>query len=279
MKNRNLIFGTAALTIMFSPEPFAQALVESNVAVKIAKDREPTDKWTWILGLGVGATPDYEGGDDYEAVPIPVVIAHKGYRSGELIGLHVKSNLLNDPNWRLGPSLNFRQGYSDVDSNRVDKLTNRGSSTELGVKGGYEFALQNDASLEVAVEVLADVSSGHDGALVTPSVDYRRPLDSRWTLGLGANATWADGNYMSHYFSVNQRDSSDTGLKEFNADRGFKDAAIRASLSWEWKNNWDVHGVAEFKRMLGDAEDSPIVDDEGDENQVFGGVALTYTWH
>ena len=157
-------------------------------------------------------------------------------------------------------------------------LTDRGSSFEVGAKGGYQFDLQGDASLDLDFEVLIDVSSGHNGSLFTPSVSYSRPLNTRWNLGLGANVTYADGDYMSHYFSINSGDSARSGLKEFDADADFKDTALYASLSWVWTERWHVHGVAQYKRMLGDAEDSPIVDDEGDENQFFGAVALTYTW-
>jgi outer membrane protein len=37
-------------------------------------------------------------------------------------------------------------------------------------------------------------------------------------------------------------------------------------------------GLASYKRLLGDAEDSPVVNDEGDENQLMGGVLVTYTF-
>jgi outer membrane scaffolding protein for murein synthesis (MipA/OmpV family) len=37
-------------------------------------------------------------------------------------------------------------------------------------------------------------------------------------------------------------------------------------------------GILSYKRLLGDAEDSPVVADVGDENQIFGGVALTYSF-
>ena len=278
MKSKTLILGTAAVTILLSPQGFAQAVVESNIGGGLAPVHEPTGEWIWTAGLGVGATPDYEGGDDYEAVPIPVVQTHRGPLSAELIGLHATSNLFDNPNWRIGPSFNFRQGYGDVDNNRVDSLTDRGSSFEIGAKGGYQFDLQDDASLDLAFEVLADVSSGHEGSLFTPSVDYSRPLNPRWKLGLGANITYADGNYMSHYFSINRSDSQRSGLKNFDADADFKDTAVHASLSWMWTKRWHVHGLAQYKRMLGDAEDSPIVDDVGDEDQFFGAVAITYTW-
>ena len=77
MKGIIKIFVTTALTAFLSPQVAAQAIIESNVG-GLAVDREPTDALTWTLGLGVGTTPDYEGGDDYEGVPIPIVRAQKG---------------------------------------------------------------------------------------------------------------------------------------------------------------------------------------------------------
>jgi outer membrane scaffolding protein for murein synthesis (MipA/OmpV family) len=37
-------------------------------------------------------------------------------------------------------------------------------------------------------------------------------------------------------------------------------------------------GLAAYSRLLGDAEDSPIVDDRGSANQLLGGVLLNYTF-
>jgi outer membrane scaffolding protein for murein synthesis (MipA/OmpV family) len=37
-------------------------------------------------------------------------------------------------------------------------------------------------------------------------------------------------------------------------------------------------GLVSYKRLLDDAEDSPVVDDEGDANQLMGGILVTYTF-
>ncbi len=33
-----------------------------------------------------------------------------------------------------------------------------------------------------------------------------------------------------------------------------------------------------WERLIGDAEDSPAVDDRGDDNQFIGGVGLAFAW-
>jgi outer membrane scaffolding protein for murein synthesis (MipA/OmpV family) len=35
-------------------------------------------------------------------------------------------------------------------------------------------------------------------------------------------------------------------------------------------------GLATYKRLVGDAADSPVVEDEGSENQLTGGVLVFY---
>ena len=42
---------------------------------------------------------------------------------------------------------------------------------------------------------------------------------------------------------------------------------------WE---QWGFMGLLSYKHLLGDAEDSPVVDDEGDANQFSGGILVFY---
>jgi len=41
-------------------------------------------------------------------------------------------------------------------------------------------------------------------------------------------------------------------------------------------DNWGVTGILGLKQLIGDAKDSPVVDQEGSESQLFFGVMATY---
>ena len=41
---------------------------------------------------------------------------------------------------------------------------------------------------------------------------------------------------------------------------------------------WDPSLLTQYKLMPGDAEGSPVVDDQGEEHQFFGGFVVSYTW-
>ena len=73
-------------------------------------------------------------------------------------------------------------------------------------------------------------------------------------------------------------DSARSGLNTYSADAGIKDAGLGVTLTYKFTDNWDVTGLANYTRLLGDAADSPVVDDEGDENQFFGGLTINYTF-
>ncbi len=268
-----------------SGKAFAASLCVAAVSVLLASEtlaQDAAQSWKWTVGAGVGVAPDYEGSDDYDPVPLPKLRAEKGPVFGELLGLHATSNIINHPNWRLGPSFNFRQGYNDVDNNRVDNLTDRGSSYELGLKGGYHFEFDQlflpDSSIDLSLEFLHDVSSGHEGWVLTPSVTYAAPLSDSWFMALGVEAEYASGNYMSHYFSINSREAANSGLDNYDADADFKHVAANFGVNWAFTDHWGLDLLAQYKLMIGDAEDSPVIDDEGEEHQFFGGIIISYSW-
>ncbi len=91
-----------------------------------------------------------------------------------------------------------------------------------------------------------------------------------WTLGLGAGVA-PDYQGSENYELVPR-------LSTFNADEGFKDVALDASLTYRFVGNWSATGTLKYTRLLGDAADSPLTDDNGDANQLFGGLLINYTF-
>lgn len=262
--------------------------IEIESTPNTAPAAQPLSKdWAWTFGLGAGIIPDYEGSDDYILVPVPYVRAQKEYVFGQLLGLHLTSNVLNGPNWRLGPSLNRRRGYNDslfvsIEDDRVDRLKDREASWEIGLKAGYDFDFRQaplpSSTLSLAAELLADVSGGHDGYVVTPSVTYRALLSERLTANVGAQFSWASKDYMRHYFRISGADALDSGLAPSDADADVKDYAFTLGFGYALSERWGINLLGQYKRMVGDAADSPIVKDRGNEDQFLGGFWVSYAW-
>ena len=147
----------------------------------------------------------------------------------------------------------------------------------LGVLLGYDFQLSGNRVLGIEFDPSWDVSD-NIGGLFTLRSHYTAPFAGSWRFHGGVSGTYATEDYMDEYFSINAADSARSGLSTFNADEGFKDVALDASLTYQFAGNWSATGSLKYTRLLGDAADSPVTDDVGDENQLFGGLLINYTF-
>ena len=75
------------------------------------------------LGAGVGLAPDYEGSEDYAAVPLPYVsVGWSNHMAISLLGNKAKVNLIPSPIWKGGLIGEYIGKRDDVDNSRVDRL-------------------------------------------------------------------------------------------------------------------------------------------------------------
>lgn len=230
------------------------------------------------LGAGIATAPDYEGSDDNEAVPFWNLRAGDLYHPEtyvQLVGSRLLSNFVPDDHWRLGLAGQFIKKRDDVDNDQVDDLENVDASLMLGVVAGYDFftTLQNDLVLEFEARQDIANDNGFQGTL---RGRYGHLFAGRWRFDGLVATTYAGDDYMNSYFSIDADDAARSGLDEFDADAGFKDVTLGASLTYRFLGNWSATGTGTYTRLIGDAEDSPVVDDVGDKDNVFAGFLINY---
>jgi outer membrane scaffolding protein for murein synthesis (MipA/OmpV family) len=235
-----------------------------------------------FVGLGASFAPDYEGGDDYEAGP--ALFGKYGWDNGMLVDLggtpeagraaRLKANLIPSSwseNWQLGPVLQYRPGRKGVDNDRVDAMKN---IEHTGEAGAYVSYLMD--RWEFTLAGAADVGDVSNGVVADLEVTYRWPMNDRWTFTFGANTSYANSNYMDTYFGVSREDSQRSGLKQYNADSGMKDVGASAVAHYTPWKRWGILAGVNVYQLIGDADDSSPVTDEGSETQVQGVLAVTY---
>lgn len=230
-----------------------------------------TDGPSVTLGAGGAMVPDYEGSEDYRFVPgLYLRAGRRGGRYVELQGLALRANLLTRGPWELGPVLRWRMGRDDVENDRVDRLEDVDASLEAG---GFASVALGNWSLKA--QAARDVIDGHGGWLAEAGAGYSRRLGPLF-LSLSASAGWASGDYMAAYFGVDARNAARSGLKEFDADGGLKDVGVLLLARYSFDRTWGLMVLGKFSRLVGDAADSPLVEDEGSENQGMAAALLTY---
>ena len=237
-----------------------------------------------FVGAGIGMAPDYEGSDDHEASA--AFFGRYTWESGRYVALagttgagqagRIKANLVPESMsdmWQAGPVLQFRNERDDVDNDKVDSMRKVDSAVEAGAFLGLQSGPWG-GSLTYAT----DVSDEHDGSLIELEGSYTVAMNERLHLTFGANLTYADDDYMDTYFGVNAADAAASGLSTYSADSGIKDVGLSLTARYRLDKSWGLLGSLAYDRLLNDAEDSPLVDDEGDKNQFGATLAVTYSF-
>ena len=230
------------------------------------------------IGAGLGVKPDYEGSDDYEFAPNWLLSATNLYHPDTYViigGPILRSNFVPDPNIRLGLSGQYVGNRHHVHDSRVDDMRGVDDSLLLGVIGGWDFLPEPNRSLSVTLDVRADTLNGN-GVLITPRLTYSGPLGGDWNIKTEVYSTWASDDYMSEYYGVSSANAARSGLKSFNADDSFKEVGLALDVNYRISQRWTATGVAVLSRLIGDAADSPVVDDRGDKNQFYLGALVSF---
>jgi outer membrane protein len=224
------------------------------------------------LGLGFGIVPDYEGSSDFTVVPLPYLSMRFANNMSILwVANKAMANLVPSGNWMAGPLVEYIRSRADVDNNKVDKLKNVDAALMMGGFVGYRID-----RFSITLEAMQDVANGNEGTLVRLKGSYHMPIDEEWSALFIVYTTWADSDYMDAYFGIDGADSRRSGLKKYDADSGIKDVGFVVPVTYSPYEHWSFMGALGYKRLVGDAEDSPVVDHGGDANQFLAGAFVIY---
>jgi outer membrane protein len=191
--------------------------------------------------------------------------------SVSIMGNSGRINLLPHPVFRAGLAMEYIKKRDDVDSDAVDALEDVDASFMVGGFLGFEYNHWNGS-----LELMKDVADGNDGSIARLRGGYEMPFSEVMIFNAGIFTTWADDDYMESYFSVSSSGAMASGLDTYEADSGMKDVGLNLSLHYKPWEHWGIMGLFTYKRLLGDADDSPIVDEEGYKGQIVFGTIATY---
>ena len=222
-------------------------------------------------GLGIGIVPDYEGSSDYTVVPLPYLSMRFANNMSVLwVANKASANLVPSRNWMAGPIVEYIRSRADVDNDKVDDLKNVDAALMMGGFVGYRID-----RFTVSLEAMADIASGNDGAIVRLKGLYHMPINEEWSALFIAYTTWASDGYMDTYFGIDGADHRRSGLSKHDADAGFKDVGFVVPVTYSPLEHWSFMGALGYKRLVGDAEDSPVVK-KGSANQFVAGGFVIY---
>ena len=252
-----------------------------GAVVALAMVAGPVSANGGFVGAGVTAAPDYEGGDDY--VASPALFGRYNFSEGRYLALvggadaaragRLVLNVVPNSAWEIGPALGFRYERNDPDNDRVKRMDDIDFATEAG-----GFISYQSGSWFGTLGVMADISDTYGGYIGDLQGGYKQKISDFFSLKYTVSMSYADDEYMEEYFGVDASDAASSGLPPFDADGGIKDYGLGISANYKFNKTWGLLANFNYYRLVDDAEDSPIVDDEGDKNQYKAALALSYSF-
>lgn len=236
---------------------------------------QPAPGWSGMLGLGPAIIPEYDGADSSTIAPFLLGDLAYGPYFLELRGLSLRANLLPSRRIVAGPVLRLGSSRDDdVDSDRVSRLDEIDAALEAGGFIGFRFG--GDARGQGQVELTLTGTGSKNGFLGTAGLSYAALRSGRLMLSLDAELNYVDGPAMRTFFGVTRLESQRADLPAYRPAAGLRDVGIGVTAGWQFSDRWGLVSRLSYSHLLGDAADSPIVDQEGSRGQLLGGLALTY---
>ncbi len=211
------------------------------------------------LGVGGRIRPQYEGSDDYELTVWPIV----GFEYFQIPGL-IEPRGVGGDGFVIRPSFAFVRKRNASDVGGFVGLDDVDFTFEIGGLMGYRYKnFRPWADLRIGI-------GGHNGLVGGVGVDAIFDLMPDLAVTVGPIATFSDSEYADTYFSV----PAIGNQPGYDARSGFKSVGFTVRAKYEFADDWFLNGYGEYARLVGDAEDSPIVI-AGDRDQFIFGLGIS----
>ena len=244
----------------------------------------------FAIGGGFVVAANYSGSDEYRVLTVPVVAANiKGVgirpRAAGL-SVNLLEGMRGDVTFSAGPIFRFR---GDRTGNFKDEVVEAAgkldTAFELGLQTGVSFnrVFTRFDRLSAGLDVQFDVAGAHGGKIIDPGVSYSSALGRGTVISLSMGAQYVDGDFADYYYSVSPEQSAASGLPEFDADSGWHKAGATLAMGFDLSGDFRDGGVVMggalgYRRMLGDAADTPFTSLRGDADQFTAIFGLAYVF-
>lgn len=267
----------AACTILGSTAAYAEERGWRNASYEQGEEEMGTRNWkNWDVTVGISGEygPVSPGVDKTEFDALPYVdIEYKdryflNFERG--LGAYLLRSE-DEPEYAFGVAVGYAEGRDESDARtELDGLGDIDWAAEVVL-----FAEGEIGFVEVELEV-AKAVGGHDGLTAEFSAGVDAPVTDRLFVGVAPFITYADGKYTQSFYGVSASQAANSATySQYDADGGFENYGVELEANYKITQNWSAITSASYTRLLGDAKDSPIVDNEGFFSV---GVGLVYTF-
>lgn len=248
MKN---LLAAAVTTVVFAAPLAAQDLTLGNRWGTLSAD----------MGIGLSYSPEYPGSEDNEARPW-LILRNASFGEpgkGDLDGFSIL------------PSFGLEGKREESDSAALAGMGEISRAYELGGRIGY-----GSGPVDGYFSARQGFG-GHHGVTGELGVRYRSDISSKLTMWSSVEMTYGDSEYVDTYFGVSSGQAATSGYSEYDPGGGFTKAAAKISARYSLNEKTAILGEVEYGRLIGDAADSPLVQDR-DQAAVKLGIVRNFSF-
>ncbi len=257
------------LVLMFSTSTFAQQRPQGSFN---------SNSWDVIVATGTFISPQFVGSKQYRVLPLPFIRASKGNYFIQTEGPGLTANILNHSRIKLGPSLRFRsERDGDVKNSILKQFKTINSSVEVGGFLSYSIPVgPPGTNITTKIKTMFDLGDAHNGYTINSSITLNKVLNRRTRIGITFSANFGDQNYNNTYYGLSAYNKKISGYLLYEAGSGFNDIGSSVNVTYSLKNNWGLIGIFGYKKLIGPAKTSPIIQNIGTRNQFLSSIGVSY---
>lgn len=206
------------------------------------------------LGLGASLGPTYPGAEEAEVSPW-IIWRNAGFGP---VGQAPAQG------FSIAPSFGTVGSRDSADDAALTGLDDIDRAYELGLRVNY------GAGPVRAYGSLRRGFGGHEGVTGELGAKYRTELSDRVTLWSGVEVGYGNADYNDTYFGVTAAESASSGLPPTAPGGGVNEAALTFEARYALSDTTALLGEVRYGKLIGDAADSPVVQDEYQPSLRFG---------
>lgn len=211
------------------------------------------------LGAGMLASPRYEGSGAIKVLPIPLINASYAIDDAQTVswkGLGATYTNQLVPTFALGLQATYTMGRDTDDDYELLGLAEIDDTLTVGPHISYTLNRFLSLNASLATDI---TGNGHDGTTAEAYLGHRTILTNGAMLASRIGATYASDNYMANTFSV-PASTARADRPRYAAKAGLHSLNIGTSLVTPLHGNWSLLANMGADYLLGDAADSPLVE-------------------
>ncbi|WP_245410925.1 MipA/OmpV family protein [Microvirga flavescens] len=235
----------------------------------------PSSGWIATVTGNLRVGPRYPGADDFGFIGYPSISLSRAGAPQRFSAPDdgLSFSVIEDSGLRFGVVGRFQGGRYLKDDHRLFGLEKINWAVEPGVFVEYWPV----AFLRARAELRRGFN-GHDGFVADLGIDWVQQYGA-FTVSIGPRLSFGDSSFMKTYFGVTPYEASLNGIvTPYKPSGGITSVGATAGLTYNWSDRWSTTTFVTYKRLVGDAADSPVVKRFGSENQIGVGLTVSYSF-